>query len=587
MTLSRLLIPVLVLMTLTQTACDRKRAASVLVVGVDSLPFNLSLCTRDSSVETSGFRRLCDESIRFTHAMSPSTLSVPALVSLATGLNPVDHGVRHNGSPGLRAQFTTFGELAARRGRRTAFFSGGAPVWRRTGLQQGFEIFDDGIGFTSGRLFRPASENAQLFRQWLASDVGSQSFAAMIYLPDLNFTDTVTETPTGEIRALSEESQLEELDETLGDLFEHLRREDRWNDTLIVIAGLNGREVSPRPGEIEPLLLNSENMQVSLFIKPPARPRDEPITWKVDRNVGLADVGRTILDVLGGPAPRAPSGLDAVSLRTTLTSAQPDWLEDRVIPLESGWAVWQGWGPVRMGAMVGRDLVLDDEKPVVFNTLVDRLETSPIRLGETARKALDRLQAAGSVPWPRMSESRLAPFRIPRLDWLSPARAAALDRELQSLASAKSPDPRVFRWAAQLALERKDWTRLAELGRKAAVPLWTAVAERNLGKKTKLADPCLRLLETPAAGDSREAKACSDETILTLYGAIRADADGEGRENSRRRFARAWELHQLDLRILKANAGMGLLWLPASAEEGLPSLPSLALALPELKKFTP
>lgn len=577
---SRLWPAVLIALALVQGACDRRRPESVLVIAVDSLPFNLSLCTRDAVAETSGFRRLCDESIRFTHALTPSVLAVPALASLITGMNPVDHGVRHNGGPELKAGFTTFAEIALRHGRRTAFFSGGAPVWRRSGLQQGFETFDDGVGFQSGRLFRPAAENSALFRQWLA-EIGGDSFAAVIYVPDLNFTDTVTETPSGEMRPLSDESQLEELDETLGELFEHLRLGDRWNDTMIVVAGLNGREISPRPGEIEPLMLNSENTQVSLFIKPTAKPRDEAITWKIDRNVSLTDVGRTILDVLGGPPPKIRSGFDAVSLKATLTSAQPDWLEDRPLPVESGWAVWQGWGPVRMGAMVDRDLVIDDEKPVVFNTLVDRLETSPVRLTEQARKVLDQLQDAGSVPWPGIAASRLALFRLPRLDWLIPARGAALHRGLQALASARKPDPRVLRWAAQLALEQRDWARLAELGRKAEVPLWTAVAERNLGKKSKILDPCLKLLEA-RPGDP---KTCSDETVLALYGAVRAEAGN--RDNARRRLARAWETHQFDLRILKANAGMGLLWLPASSEEGLPSLGSLAMALPEMKKFAP
>lgn len=585
MTCARLSVLVL-LLVFGLTGCDRRREPSILVIAVDSLPFNLSLCTRDAPAETSGFRRLCDESIRFTHAATPSVLAVPALASLLTGMNPIDHGVRHNGVPGLRAEATTFGEVALRNRRRTSFFSGGAPVWRRTGLHQGFEVFDDNVNLSGGRLFRPFTESLNAFKVWLA-EIGNESFASVIYVSDLSFTDTVTETPNGEMRPLSEESQLEELDESLNDLFEHLRRKNRWKDTIVVVAGLNGRETSPRAGEIEPLLLNSENTQVSLFIKPATKDRDEAIHWKIDRNVSLADVGRTVFDLLGGVPKATHSGLPAVSLRAALTSAQPDWLEERLIPLESGWAAWQGWGPVRMGALVGRDLVLDDERrPIVFNTLVDRLETSPQSLGEDDKRALDRLQTAGSVPWPGLPSSRQALFHLPRLDWLVPARGAALHRQLQKLASAKNVDPRVYRWAAQLALEQKDWAQLSAIGQRAKVPLWTAVAERNRGKKTKIEDPCLRLFDLKT-GDARDTKNCPDETMLSLFNAARADNGGENRENARRRFLRAWENHQQDLRILKANAGLGLLWLPASAEEGLPSLASLALALPEMKRFNP
>lgn len=574
-----------VLLGLVLTACEGRRRPSVLIVASDSLPLNLSLCTKESLPEEAGFRRLCEESIRFTHVVTPSVLTVPALTSLMTGLVPAEHAVRHNGSPGLSPSFRTFAEVAAANGRHTAFFSGGAPVWRRTGLHQGFEIFDDNIPLANGRLFRSLSENTHLFFQWLSADVGGAPFAAVVYVPDLAFTDTVTESAQGELRPLNYDSQLEEFDESLNELFERLRRLDRWNDTMIVVVGLNGREVGPRPGEIEPLILNSENTQVSLFIKPVMKPRDQAIHWKIDRNVGLADVGYTLLKFLGDTAVDEPRAFPAASLLTALTSAQPDWDEDRSLPIESGWAVWQGWGGLRTGLVVGHDLIRFDRPPVMFNTLVDRFETTPIPLDESSRARLQTWRELGAGEWTPPTAAQRAIFRISSIDWLSPARAPALHRQLMEISSEKNADDRVLRWAAQSALEQRDWAQLARLGKKAKKSVWTDVAERNLGKNARLEDPCLSLLG-PKPPDSNRLKRCTDETFLSLFAWARADLKGDSsRESARRRFLRAWEAQQMDMRILKTNAGLGLLWLPATAEEGLPSTTTLALALPELRRF--
>lgn len=569
---------------LVQLACEGGRKPSVLIIASDSLPLNLSLCTKESLPEETGFRRLCAESIRFTHVVTPSVLTVPALTSLMTGLAPADHGVRHNGSPGLSPAIRTFAESALASGRRTAFFSGGAPVWRRTGLHHGFEIFDDNIPLSSGRLFRSLSENSHLLFQWLFSDVGGEAFAAVIYAPDLAFTDTVTESAQGELRPLNYDSQLEEFDESLDELFHRLQRMGRWDDTVVVVAGLNGRENAPRPGEIEPLILNSENTQVTLFIKPVVKPRDQAIHWKVDRNVGLADVGRTLFRLIGDTTTPSPGAFPSISVLTALSSAQPDWDEDRVLPIESGWALWQGWGGLRAGAVVGHDLIRYDHPPVLFNTLVDRFETTALPLDESSREALRPWRDLGVEEWRPPTASQRAIFRVPTLDWLSPARAPALHRQLMELSADKKADDRVFRWAAQSALEQKDWTQLARLGKFAKRPLWTAVAEKNLGKNPRLDDPCLSLLGLKAT-DSARLKKCTDETFLSLFSWVRADVNGDGRETARRRFLRAWEAQQLDVRILKTNAGLGLLWLPAAAEESIPTVTTLALALPELKKF--
>lgn len=577
---------------LVQVACERAPNPSILVVAIDSLPFHQSLCTRDEMMPQSGFATLCKEALRFTHATSPSTLSAPALTSVLTGLYPFQHGVRHNGSPGLSPVFRTFAESAVKGGMRTSLFSGGAPIWRRTGLHQGFEIFEDAFVPSPYKMFRSFEKTLGLFQNWLLHDVGADPFASVLYLPDLNFTDTVTESEAGERRSLSYDSQLEELDETLMELITFLKKQNRWDSTNVVVMGLNGREISPRLGEIEPVLLNNENTQVALLIKPVRRPRDEAIYWTVDRNVSLVDVGRTLLDLAGAPPPgMADVDAPSVSLTGVFRSPQPNWPENRLIPMESGWSAWHGFGEIRSAALTGHDLLIYDRRPVLYNTLTDRLETNPATFRDASdHRILDRaqiLESLGFRPWDRPSLATRILFQIPSLRWLSPTAGPELLRDLSQIAFGNQASPRAFRWAAQIALEQKDWATLLKLGKKAQEPLWIAVAERNLaGKNPNLPDACLSLLDRKDP-NSFELRACSDELFLSLLDWVRADISGDNREGARRKFLRNWETASLDLRVLKTNAALGLLWLPVSAEETLPSRTSLALALPQLKKFAP
>lgn len=574
-------------LSMVQVGCDGKRNPSILVIAVDHLPFHLSLCTRDvEETERSGFQILCDESIRYTHATTTSTLSVPALASMMTGLVPEGHGVHHNGSPGLAAAQMTFPELAVQKGYRTAFFSGGAPVWRKSGLHQGFENFDDQLSLSTGHMFRHFTETSELFFQWLENEVGDAAFLSVLYVPDLAFVDTVTETSVGDNRSQDEESQVDDLDESLAKMIHRLKKSHRWDDTIVIVTGLNGRKISPRDHEIEPLLLNSENTQVSLFIKPQVKPRDQALSWKIDRNVSLADVGRTIFELLDESWQPSQAILSGVSLASSLKSAKADWDEDRPIPVESGWAQWQGWGPVRNGAFRGHDLVLYQTPILVFNSLVDRIEIIPQPLNTGDHEIVEQWQKQGAIPWPELDHSHLAIFEISPLNWLSPSKALALHRDLQNLAKAKNADERTLRWAAQSALEQRDWAALLDLGRRANIPSWIAVAERNRGHMLSFKDSCLDLLGQPRP-DSKALHDCNDELFLDLYAYIKTGVEGENHEIARKKFLKAWEMHQLDLRILKANAGLGLLWLPVDSERILPSLTGLALALPELKRFSP
>ena len=80
---------------------------------------------------------------RFTRALTPSPLTLPAHCSLMTGLDPPAHGVRDNGVSALPADLPTLATVLSARGYATAAFVSSRVLDRRFGLDRGFGVYDD------------------------------------------------------------------------------------------------------------------------------------------------------------------------------------------------------------------------------------------------------------------------------------------------------------------------------------------------------------------------------------------------------------------------------------------------------------
>ena len=97
---------------------------SVLVIAVDFLGYELISCEDNNTPSAyKGFEAFCSESVRFTHAYTPSTMSTSALASIFTAKYPIDHKVLHNGKQFLSANHETIAEVAKIKGYNTSFFS--------------------------------------------------------------------------------------------------------------------------------------------------------------------------------------------------------------------------------------------------------------------------------------------------------------------------------------------------------------------------------------------------------------------------------------------------------------------------------
>lgn len=562
---------------------QQKNRPSVLVIAVEGLSFESLSCDSDENSDRTaeGMRAFCEEAVRFSHAFAPSTMSQATMASLLTGLYPFDHFVRHNGSDFLSARFHTLAEGALGKGYHTIFISGGAPIWRKSGLAQGFEVFDDTGEISLGRYYRPAGEVVKLAQNWIEHDAGSDPFLGVLFLNDLQFPQIATRTREGEVRERSTDAQLEEVAESLGVLVKWLKQRRRWNSTHIVLVGLNSLEHRETDTDPNPLSLKSASVQVSLFIKPARREGDNVIQWAVDKNVGLVDVGKTMFQWLGldPPACSVPE-LEPESLVAAVTKAAPSMKEDRLILTESAWPDWLEGSGVRQAIRQNHFLFIDDKKPKIYNTLTDRLEILPLKSNDPLwisqnAQVVALLKHLKSSAWKGMHPHWPEQIAIASEIWLSgTSDRVPLGPESWS------------KWYLRHMLAEGNWHEVKRLSQEAGDPVGTFAAGRHLGDNIPVPrNSCLRMILQITSDKRNYVSECEDERLLALHTWQVAKSEEE-KSLAQERFMRAYSLHLLDQQIGGLNFLNDLRW---DVDRELPDAPQIldyALTLKEVEPFS-
>jgi hypothetical protein len=577
------------------SACQWEPTArpSVLVIAVESLGFSLVPCQSvefDSS--PSGLKTLCDESVRFTHAFTPSVMSQAALASILTARYPHEHGVRTNGADFLSSRAETAAEAAHRLGYQTGMISGGAPILSKSGLSQGFDLFDDRVRVDLHHLYRPVQESFKLFLSWLDTDVRSRPYFAVIYVPDLQFPHEPTANDLGELRELSLQSQIREIDESLQFLFQQIHKRNLWENTHIIVTGLNGYSAEHRLEETKGFSLHSENTQVALFVKPAGKKRDLAMSWKVDSNVSLVDVGATLYDVIGASIPLVPQRqLEVRSLKGALAGQDFEDQDDRLILSESAWAQWHHVGGIRYATRRGQVLLMWDNPAHIFNTLTDPFELTHLTENDVKgedfkRDSFELFKHKLFTPWQPIEHTFINKLALAGDLWAGPTPSVEVVRELEHLIVKRRDDTQLQGWLATWYMRLRRWPELMKLGQQSKNKIWEYVAGRNLGRNLLAPEYlCFQYVAVkPPLFQKVFPKKCEDDVFGLFLSWINA-GDDRTRELYRERFLKQYRNSLIDQEVAEHNYANGLMWDVSTHEPSSPSLTQLALALPENAKY--
>lgn len=306
----RLLVLVVVLTSCAGSADD---PYDIILISIDTIRADRLGCYgyfRNTSPNLDAFAR---EATIFDRCLSPMATTLPAHLSLMTATYPDEHSVLANARDAGRRfvpnpLLRTFAELAGEQGYATAAFVSATPVKSHSGLQAGFQVFDE-----SDEAERRAGETNRAVFQWLKKPLQDPRFLWVHYFdphttydPPAPYDTLFSEEPPlyrylserrfykGEIIQSADtlntvaitnryDGEVRYLDEHIGELFDELRASGRWDRTVVIVAGDHGEGLGQH-GEMHHGSIWHEQLQVPLIIKFPGRDsgRDATLLSLVD-----------------------------------------------------------------------------------------------------------------------------------------------------------------------------------------------------------------------------------------------------------------------------------------------------------------
>ncbi len=308
---------------------------NILLVSIDTLRRDHVHCYGYARETTPAIDALAREGVRFDDAISVSSWTLPAHVSLLTALPPGIHRVYRPGSR-IPEAVTTLAEVLHRAGYATAGFVSGPFLRSLYNYGQGFDLYDDSTsarglgashrGITSPRLLslvtawldgwrvRRAGRPFFLFVHMWDPHYDYEPPPPYDRLFDPGYRGTVTGRdfergkavhPGMDPRDLAHvialyDGEIRFTDEHLGRLIAWLRRSRVLDDTIVVVTSDHGEEFFEHGQKGHQKTLYDELIRIPLVMRYPRRIRPGSV---FGRQVRLVDVAPTILGLAGVSAP--------------------------------------------------------------------------------------------------------------------------------------------------------------------------------------------------------------------------------------------------------------------------------------------
>lgn len=285
--------------------CAKRRPPSIVLITFDTTRADYVGCYGVQPAHTPTLDSLAAAGIRFTQAVTPVPLTLPAHASLLTGLNPTRHGVRDNGAYHLDASVPVLADQLRKNGYQTGAFVSAFVLARQFGLDRGFDDYDDALynersGFRTNRAALRWTERldaARPFFLWVH-----------YYEPHAPYH------PSARFRALPGLSpyaqEVTAADAAAGELLGALRARGLLKNAAIVCVGDHGEGLGTHGEDEHGIFLYDEAVRVPFLLDLPKGPGSKVI----EAPVSLIDIAPTLLDAAGLPALAGAEGASLMPL---------------------------------------------------------------------------------------------------------------------------------------------------------------------------------------------------------------------------------------------------------------------------------
>jgi len=370
--------------------------------------------------------RLAAEGCLFEHAVAQVPLTRASHTTILTGLYPFQHGVRDNFAAPLAPAHRTLAEILKRQGYATGAFVGSFIVNSQSGLNRGFDEFDDtfetggkGSAFFTDQQ-RRASQVEDRAGPWIERVAkAGRPFFAWVHFYDPHSPYTPPPPYNTRYAKVPYDGEVAYTDEILGRLLERLDKLGVAGRTLVVLTSDHGEALGEHKEEEHGFFIYDVTLRVPLILRMPGRIARGARAQTEARSIDLLP---TILDFAGvrGATPQGLPGRSLVPAIDAPQKADPQvvsYSESLFPRLHFGWSDLRS---VRMGGWK----YIQAPRPELYDLTQDPTEKNNRYAAEGRRAASLRsrlLDVLGGSP-----ETAVVGVANPKLDQATMDRLASL-----------------------------------------------------------------------------------------------------------------------------------------------------------------
>ncbi|HEX9637211.1 MAG TPA: tetratricopeptide repeat protein [Acidobacteriota bacterium] len=293
------------------SGCGRRlEHPNLLLISVDTLRADRLSSYGYQGLQTDNLDRLASGGVRFEQAFSPVPVTLPAHVSMLSGLYPFQHGVQDNGRFQVPEGQVLLAERLKAAGYRTAAFVSSIVLDRVYGLDQGFDLYDISIDpalSLLGQPFeRPANATVSAALDWLRRDSSGPFFLFVHlfdphapYRPPAPFSQRYQDRPY--------DGELAFVDAEIGNLLNYLEDQGLDDETLVVFTADHGESLGEHGEPTHGVFLYDSTVRVPLILRLPGT---LPQGQVVQQPCSLVDLVPTVLAALELPSAPGLPGRD-------------------------------------------------------------------------------------------------------------------------------------------------------------------------------------------------------------------------------------------------------------------------------------
>ena len=273
----------------------------IILISIDTLRADHLPVYGYRHVKTPAIDALAADGVVFERAYSHSPQTLPAHASLLSGRLPFETGVRDNVGFVVKSSERLLPQMLRERGYTTGGVVSTYVLRKATGVNQGFDFFDDEMPPDSPELAieqgqRDGAESEAIAERWLDQQRSQRVFLFLhLYEPHAPYSPPAT---YAEYTAY--DGEIAYADEIVGRLIRYLKSHQLYDRSTIVLLSDHGEGLGDHGEQAHGLFLYDEAIHVPLIVKQAGSTGGGRRIRDIVQHV---DVAPTILDLAKAPIP--------------------------------------------------------------------------------------------------------------------------------------------------------------------------------------------------------------------------------------------------------------------------------------------